>query len=103
MSLLSTTYGNDREFDDIVWGELHSDGALIIQVGNDISIICSVVKCSTVANITMALEYKLQRYADILYSMKCTRMLYEINGQSVFIDIQLPHNVKNFRMVIKLT
>ena len=41
MSLLSTTYGNDREFDDIVWDELHSDGALIMQVGNDISNICS--------------------------------------------------------------
>ena len=103
MSLLSTTYDNDREFDDIVWDELHSGGALIIQVGNDISNICSGVKCGTVADITMALEYKLQRYADILYSMKCTHMLYEINGQSMFIDIQLPHNAKNFRMIIKLT
>ena len=103
MSLLSTTYGNDREFNDIVWDELHNDGALIMQVGNDISNICSGVRCGTVTDITMALKYKLQQYADTLHSMKCTRMWYEINGQSVFIDIQLPHNAKNFRMVIKLT
>ena len=51
----------------------------------------------------MMLKLRLQQYADSLCAIKYVSMMYEFNGQSVFIGIQLPHNVKNFRMVIKLT
>lgn len=102
MSLLSSTYGKGREFDDVVWDELHGEGHLLKQIENDIYGIFSSFKgCIINSRTEMMLKFKLQQYADSLCAIKYVNMMYEFNGRFVYIDVRLPRNLKTTRITVE--
>lgn len=102
MSLLSKTYGKGREFDDIVWDELHGEGHLLKQIENDIKeIFASFKGCMIDQRTETMLRLKLQQYADSVYAMRFVSIRYEFNGRFVFIDIKLPQSLKFTRMTVE--
>lgn len=100
MSILSNTYGNG--LDNAVWDELHGEGALLKHIRSDIEQMCAGMIQTSATHATHILACKLQQYANTLYAMKDVRMWYEVNGMTIFIDVQTPQHPDKKRMIIEI-